>query len=228
MLKGPEITGKEVNMALRKSQRGKYSVYENLGQVSAGELETLRSEVRRMAKQANQRLVRLEKESKYGTSPAYKRAKEDLATEFGAPRNRYRESVRTATREELITEYRSLREFITAKSSTVAGYQKIIDERYENFKKQTGADLTEDEYVEAWEKISADEKSKESFYKSQFRLIKETAKAWKRKKRDAEKKGKELDVTWSEFFQKKQEQWNGQKFIRKLREEQTGGRRRKG
>lgn len=206
-------------MALRKTQRGKYSVYENLGEVTKGELETLRAETRRMAKQANQRLVRMEKESRFGTSPAYKRAREDLATDFGAPRNRYRESLKTATRAELIAEYKSLREFITAKSSTVGGYQKIIEERYENFKRYTGADISIDDYVNAWEKISADEKTKETYYKSQFKLIKEAAAEYQDQKNRAEAAGQEFEGSFDEIMQQKMNAWNGQQFIAKLREE---------
>jgi uncharacterized pyridoxal phosphate-containing UPF0001 family protein len=56
-------------MALRSSKRGRFNVFENLGEVSKDELETLRAETRRLAKVANQRLVRLEKESKFGVSP---------------------------------------------------------------------------------------------------------------------------------------------------------------
>lgn len=203
-------------MALRKTQRGKYSVYMNLGEVTSGELETLRAETRRLAKQANQRMVRLEKESRFGTGPAYKRARDDLRTEFGAPRNRYRESLRTATREELIAEYKSLREFITSKSSTVAGYTDIIEKRWKSFKEQTGSDISIEDYVEAWEKITADAKTKETYYKSQFRLIKEAAAEYQDARLRAEAQGEPFEGSFDEIMSAKLETWKGQDYIKAL------------
>ena len=204
-------------MALRATKRGKFQIFENLGEVTSGELETLRAATRRLAKVANQRLVRLEKESRFGTSPAYKRAREDLRTEFGAPRNRYRESVKTATREELIREYRSLREFVTSKSSTVAGYEKIVTDRYERYKKQTGSDLSIEEYVSAWEKLGANSKAKELYYKSQFKLIKQAAAKWQDAKLAAEAKGEEPKTSFDEIMQQEMKAWTGKKFIQTLR-----------
>lgn len=204
-------------MALRATKRGKFQIFENLGEVTSGELETLRAATRRLAKVANQRLVRLEKESRFGTSPAYKRAREDLRTEFGAPRNRYRESVKTATREELIREYRSLREFVTSKSSTVAGYEKIITDRYERYKEQTGAEISIEEYVAAWEKIGADSKAKKLYYKSQFKLIKQASAKWQDAKLAAEAKGEEPKTSFDEIMQQEMKAWTGKKFIQTLR-----------
>lgn len=211
-------------MALRSTKRGRFEVFENLGEVTSGELETLRAETRRLAKVANQRLVRLEKESRFGTSPAYKRAREDLATAFPTPRNRYRESVRTATREELIAEYKSLREFVTAKSSTVAGYEKIVMDRYKRFKEEEGVDISVEDYVEAWEKISADEKVKETYYKSQFKLIKEASQryndaktAWDRMSETA-REGKD-PPSFTRIFADAMSRWSGQSFIERLRGE---------
>lgn len=204
-------------MALRSRKRGRYQVFENLGEVSRDELETLRRETRRLAKVANQRLVRMDRESRFGLSPAATRAYEDLRTEFGAPRRRYRESMATATREELIREYRSLREFITAKTSTVAGYTKLVFDRWENFKKMTGADISVDDYVEAWEKITADDDAKNTFYRSQFALIKEASAEWNAEKARAEEAGEDPKGSYGAILAAKLEEWNGQSFIDSLR-----------
>lgn len=204
-------------MALKATKRGRFMIFENLGEVTKEELETLRAETRRLAKVANQRLVRLEKESPFGTSPAYKRAKEDLRTEFGAPRNRYRESVKSASREELIREYRSLREFVTSKSSTVAGYEKIVRDRYERYKKQTGAEISIEDYVAAWEKLGADSKAKDLFYKSQFKLIKNAAAKWQDAKLAAEARGEKPETSFQDILAEEMKAWSGKKFIQTLR-----------
>ncbi len=204
-------------MALRRSKRGRYGVFENLGEVTRDELETLRAETRRLAKVANQRLVRMDRESRFGLSPAARRAYEDLRTEFGAPRRRYRESVATASREELIREYKSLREFVTAKTSTVGGYTKLIEDRYKAFKEYTGAELSIDEYVDAWAKITADDNAKETFYRSQFALIKEAAETWNAEKAQASEEGKDPETSFQEILQGKLTEWNGKSFIMTLR-----------
>lgn len=204
-------------MALRSSKRGRYQVFENLGEVSRDELETLRRETRRLAKVANQRLVRMDRESRFGLSPAATRTYEDLRTEFGAPRRRYRESLATATREELIREYKSLREFVTSKTSTVAGYTKLIMERWKAFRSQTGADISVDDYVEAWEKITADDKARETFYRSQFALIKEASDIWNAEKARAAEAGTDPETSYQAILASTLEEWNGKSFIQTLR-----------
>lgn len=204
-------------MALRRTKRGRYGVFENLGEVTRDELETLRAETRRLAKVANQRLVRMDRDSRFGLSPAARRAYEDLRTEFGAPRRRYRESVATASREELIREYKSLREFVTAKTSTVGGYTKLIEDRYKAFKDYTGAELSIDEYVDAWAKITADDNAKETFYRSQFALIKEASETWNAEKERASEEDRDPDTSFQEILQQKLTEWNGKSFIMTLR-----------
>ncbi len=200
-------------MALRSTRKGRFNIYENLGEVTKGELEQLRAETRRLAKVANQRLVRMEKESRFGTSPAYKRAREDLREDFGAPRRRYRENLVTADRAELIREYKSLRDFITSKTSTVAGYNEVIEGRYERFKDETGSDISIEDYVEAWEKIEADKNMKSQYYRSQFQLIKEAAASWNA----AKEEGREDETSFAEILGGKIEEWNGKRFIESLR-----------
>lgn len=212
-------------MALRSSKRGRFNVFENLGEVSKDELETLRAETRRLAKVANQRLVRLEKESKFGVSPAYKRAREDLRSGSGAPRRRYRENVRTSSRQELIDEYRSLREFVTAKSSTVAGYKEIVETRYQDYLKREGlteADLSIGDYVAGWEKITAGEKTKELYYRAQFKIIKQAAQRWNAEKAKAAEEGRDPKGSYQEMLSEAIKEWTGKSFIQTLRQESAG------
>lgn len=213
-------------MALRSTKRGRFHIFENLGEVTKDELETLRAETRRLAKVANQRLVRLEKESEFGVSPAYKRAREDLRSGSGAPRRRYRENVKTASRQELIDEYRSLREFVTAKSSTVAGYEKIVKDRYQAFLEREGlteSDMSIQEYVEGWEKVTAGFKKKELYYRSQFKLLKVASERWKAEKAAAAEAGKDPQGSFQDVLADTIKEWKGKTFIQTLRQEHTEG-----
>lgn len=87
----------------------------------------LQKAVRRAAKAANQRMLRLErhgmeKRTAYGIAQRYFK---------DSGRNRYKERPDKLTYNELQKEYRALRSFLSAKSSTVQGALGIERKRYE-------------------------------------------------------------------------------------------------
>ena len=85
----------------------------------------LQAAVRKAAKAANQRLLRLERADR--TTGAYKIAQKYFKD---TGRNRYKERVDKLTYNELQKEYKALRSFISAKSSTVQGAKEIAYKRY--------------------------------------------------------------------------------------------------
>ena len=85
----------------------------------------LQAAVRKAAKAANQRLLRLERADR--TTGAYRIAQKYLKD---TGRNRYKERVNKLTYNELQKEYKALRSFISAKSSTVQGAKEIAYKRY--------------------------------------------------------------------------------------------------
>lgn len=199
-------------MALRRKQSGRYSFITNLGEVSKGDIESLRAETRRLAKAANQRMVRLEQAGKRA-SPAYQRARDDLETDFGLPRQRYKEFTKNLSRDELIQEYRSIRAFMTAKSSTVAGYQKIIEERYQNYKAMTGSEISEEDYVTAWQMISENEQAQKLSYRSHFAMIETASSRWNALSEDEKKQRSFNDVMKSTI-----DGWSTKEWVQQLRE----------
>ena len=83
----------------------------------------LAAAVRRAAKAANQRLLRLERAGY--TSGVYAQAMYDLVD-----RRRYKESTKNLTLNQLRHEYRILRNFLSAKTSTIQGRLDTIMKRY--------------------------------------------------------------------------------------------------
>ena len=86
----------------------------------------LQAAVHKAAKAANQRLLRLERADR--TTGAYKIAQKHFKD---TGRNRYKERVDKLTYNELQKEYKALRSFISAKSSTVQGAKEIAYKRYQ-------------------------------------------------------------------------------------------------
>lgn len=95
----------------------------NFSRATRTELQTA---VRKAAKAANQRLLRLERADR--TTGAYK-----IAQKFfkDTGRRRYKERPEKLTYNELQKEYKALRSFISAKSSTVQGALEISCKRYQ-------------------------------------------------------------------------------------------------
>lgn len=95
----------------------------NINTLSTAEL---RDAVRKAAKAANQRLVRLERRGY--TKGVYERAINNLVS---TGRRRFKENTAKLTRSELSREYKALRDFISAKTSTVQGRRDTEEKRYQ-------------------------------------------------------------------------------------------------
>lgn len=100
--------------------------YEYKGYLSIATAEDLRPVVRRAAKVANQRLLRLERIKYKGG--AYAIAQKRLAQ---SGRTRFKERTGKMNIAELRTEYARLRDFLAAKSSTIGGKHAIDDKRFQ-------------------------------------------------------------------------------------------------
>lgn len=107
----------------------------DIGDPSEASYEELKTVVRKAAKTANQRLLRLERAG--FTKGVYKSAMADLGNmreKDGKPtggRRRFAESPQKLTLNQLRHEYRALRSFLSAKSSTIQGRNEIDDKRYQ-------------------------------------------------------------------------------------------------
>lgn len=113
----------------------------DMGDVNALSKAQLEKAVRRAAKAANQRLLRLERAGK-NTSGAYKMAMSHLEG-----RRRFYERTDKRSLAELRTEYASLRSFISAKTSTIQGIKEAGDKRY-----QTAVERGYQGTFEEWER----------------------------------------------------------------------------
>lgn len=91
----------------------------------------LRAAVRKAAKAANQRMLRLERAGK--TAGVYKLAQRNL-DRLG--RKRFKERPDKMTVNQLRHEYAILRDFLSAQTSTVQGSKQADDKRYEAAKKR--------------------------------------------------------------------------------------------
>lgn len=113
----------------------------DMGDVNALSKTQLEKAVRRAAKAANQRLLRLERAGK-NTSGAYKMAMSHLEG-----RRRFYERTDKRSLAELRAEYASLRSFISAKTSTIQGIKEAGDKRY-----QTAVERGYQGTFEEWER----------------------------------------------------------------------------
>ena len=109
----------------RKDMRS-WEKYEYKGALSIANAEDLRPVVRRAAKAANQRLLRLEQ--KGYTGGVYAIAQKRLAQ---SGRTRFKERTGKMNIAELRTEYARLRDFLAAKSSTIGGKHAIDNKRFQ-------------------------------------------------------------------------------------------------
>lgn len=106
--------------------------------------ETLEKAVRGAAKTANSRLLRLERKGR--TKGAYARAMQNLGD-----RKRFKENPKSLTIQQLRREYVSLRDFISAKTSTIQG-QNVADELRYAKAVRAGYQGTMDEFIRDIEK----------------------------------------------------------------------------
>lgn len=118
----------------------------------------LREAVRKAAKAANQRLVRLERRGY--TKGVYERAMNNLVS---TGRRRFKENTAKFTQAELRREYAALRDFISAKTSTVQGRRDTEEKRYQTAVEH-GYVGTKDEFELEVEQAFA--KSNESLFSS--------------------------------------------------------------
>lgn len=107
--------------------------------------------VERAAKTANSRLAALEKQGL--TKYAYKRA-EAMTGRPNKPR--FSRAVKSMTRAQLESEYSSLRDFLSMKSSTVGGYKRTISAKYKRLL-DAGFKGNEDELSFLFEKYMSSE-----------------------------------------------------------------------
>lgn len=136
--------------------------YEYKGALSIANAEDLRPIVRKAAKAANQRLVRLERAGL--TKGVYAMAMSRL--EIGGNK-RFKEQTKNLNIQQLRSEYAQLRDFLTAKSSTVAGQNNINKNRY-NTAKAAGLspDISQDEFNDIVSKIFTEKT--EALYSSEI------------------------------------------------------------
>lgn len=118
----------------------------------------LREAVRKAAKAANQRLVRLERRGY--TSGVYERAMNNLVS---TGRRRFKENTAKLSQAELRREYVALRDFISAKTSTVQGRRDTEEKRYQTAVAR-GYQGTKDQFETEIE--SAFSKANESLFSS--------------------------------------------------------------
>ncbi len=108
--------------------------------------QDLEKVVQSAAKAANQRLRTLEKHG-YTERGVYKTAQKRLGQ-----RTRYKERTSKLTINQLRREYVILREFLSAKSSTITGRNDIDQKRYETAVNKHGFDGTIDDFYDEVEK----------------------------------------------------------------------------
>lgn len=106
---------------------------------------TLEEAVRRAAKTANSRLLRLERKGR--TKGAYAMAMQNLGD-----RKRFKENPKSLTIQQLRREYVSLRDFISAKTSTIQGQNAADELRYAKAVR-AGYQGTMDEFIRDIEKV---------------------------------------------------------------------------
>lgn len=109
-------------MSRRKLATKTWADYD-IGDPSQADQQELSIAVRRAAKAANQRLLRLERAGH--TKGIYENAMYDLVN-----RRRFKECTGKLSLNALRHEYKILRSFLSAKTSTVQGRQDTIDKRY--------------------------------------------------------------------------------------------------
>lgn len=106
-----------------KYQIGYWAKFD-IGDPGKASNETLRKAVEKAGVAANRRLRSLEKAG--FTGGMYKQAMADL----GLPRKRFKEHAKSMSRGELLREYRNIRNFLSAQTSTPSGVRRANRKRY--------------------------------------------------------------------------------------------------
>lgn len=112
----------------------------DIGNLGSQNEEVLRKAVKRAAKAANMRLLRLERAG-YSDTWAHRMAMENLKNisegeGLSAPRKRFKEYTKNMDLYQLRREYTALREFLSMKSSTVQGFTDTQLKRYRTAQEQ--------------------------------------------------------------------------------------------
>ena len=138
---------------VKRSARAK-----RLKKIATGSNQKYYSDLKKKAKQANQRLVRLEKENK--KSPAYLAVQaklEILGRELGNKKGRRFSETGKATYNEYQAIIKILDEFISQKTSTVKGYNEYVDKVWAGANKSDNIDvdlqkagITKEQWFEMW------------------------------------------------------------------------------
>lgn len=128
--------------------------YEYTKAYSAATAEDLRPVVRKAAKAANQRLVRLEKAGL--TTGIYKGVQKVLGK---VEKPRFKERTQSLGIYELREEYEQLRSFLTAKGSTVQGVKAADKKRYQKARGM-GFKGSQQDFFDAVEKYYSDQVAK--------------------------------------------------------------------
>lgn len=138
----------------------------------------LQAAVRKAAKAANQRLLRLERHDE--TRGAYQIAQKYFKD---TGRHRYKERTSKLTYNELQKEYKALRSFISARSSTIQGALEIEKKRFETAKSKGYGGTFEQfkfDIVKAFSKLNESLFSSDVIYESvtggNLDILEETAK----------------------------------------------------
>lgn len=112
-------------------------------------LDSLKAEVRKLAKRANQRMVRIERWESDNSSYAYNNAQDYLESKG---RNRFKENPTKMTESELQSELYRINKFLEAKTSTKSGTLEVIKNKKETTKEYAknkfGKEMTNTEYDE--------------------------------------------------------------------------------
>ena len=147
---------------------------ERLAKVATGSKSIFYADLKRKAKVANQRLVRLEKADK--KSPAYLAVQaklEILGRAAGKSKGRRFSETGRATYNEYQALSKVLDEFISQKTSTVKGYQQYVDDVWAGALKSENIDvnlekagITKEQWFEMWSALP--DKKKRTFDSSEY------------------------------------------------------------
>lgn len=135
----------------------------------------LEAEYRKLAKRADQRLVRLEgyrhdKGFKGITEYAYKTAMRDIASYSGKGAKRFNTKA-PATDAELKRKIADIKKFLAAKSSTKKGVLDTYKKRADSLNKSMGTNFTWQEWANYWEKVGADDFDKNIDYRTGAQIL---------------------------------------------------------
>lgn len=137
--------------------------------------ETLEHYYRRLAKTADQRLVRLERASKEkyyepATDWAYASAMRDIHTWNGQTASRFNTAPPT-NHEKLVAKINDIKKFLESPTSTKTGIKNVYIKKVNTFNERYGTDLTWDELAKYYDRRVADRMSAKFGSKTALKII---------------------------------------------------------